>query len=54
MREEKKECCGTCKHHKRPWIVGRLTEWICENEGAENYGLATEYGDFCIDYEERE
>lgn len=45
-----KECCGTCSWH----FVMLLDRWLCGNKGSDNYGLGTEYGDCCVDYEERE
>lgn len=44
-----KKCCGTCAYH----IPMPLNEWACDNEQSENYGLETEYGDCCMDYESR-
>lgn len=45
-----KECCGTCAWH----FPMPFEEWICDNENSDNYGMETEYGDCCVDYEERE
>lgn len=46
------ECCGTCEHHK-VLLINHSDEWCCSNEESENYMLETDYGDCCIDYEER-
>lgn len=43
------QCCGTCRHHKP--FVG---EFGCDNEESEGYGLATQYDDYCEEYELKE
>ena len=47
-RDEYKENCGHCLHHRN--IDG---EWICVNPDSECYGCYTEYNDECREFEER-
>ena len=46
---DKQQCCGTCRHHKP--FAG---EFGCDNEESEGYGLATQYDDYCEEYELKE
>lgn len=47
-----RECCGNCKHHLSPW-KSRENGWTCNNEDSDCYGLITEYGDYCGEFEEK-
>lgn len=51
---DERPCCGNCNHHTPPYKSGQLIGWTCNNEQSDNYGLTTEYGDRCSDYEERD
>lgn len=41
--------CYTCEYSK---YDRDAKAWCCSNENSENYGLPTEYAEFCEDYEE--
>lgn len=45
----KERCCGNCDYHK-PFG----DEYICDNEESEAYGLETQCGDYCGEYEGKE
>ena len=49
---DREECCGTCQHH-RSCNNAECSDWICENEMSEAYGLPTEYSDKCEEWEKR-
>lgn len=54
MREER-ECCGTCKWHRREEITfGNKPEeeWYCGNHTSELYQEYTEYEDSCEEWED--
>lgn len=50
------ECCGTCRCHCTKEIATRYDiqhqERVCDNPESEEYGLETEYGYWCKEYEE--
>ncbi len=48
---EEKQCCGTCKHHRKDGYA----EWACDNLESDNYADYTGYedGEDCADYERR-
>lgn len=48
-----RECCGTCRFHM-PYKFCGERGWLCNNPDADEYGLETEYGYVCEDYEEGE
>lgn len=52
--DNERPCCGNCAHHTPLWKNGQSSGWTCDNEQSDNYGLITEYGDRCQDYEEKE
>lgn len=43
-----RELCGTCVFHVREG-----DEWVCTCEESDNYGLETNYEEFCFEWEER-
>lgn len=45
------EKCGNCKHCRYDW---ELSEYICQNEESDNYGLETDYEESCAAWEERD
>lgn len=44
------ECCGTCTYH----VPMAASEFCCDNEDSDGYGLSTVYEDCCEEYEGRE
>ncbi len=47
--------CGNCKYHRL--CVSAFcssSDWACDNEDSDNYGLYTQYNDRCEEGEARE
>ena len=49
--DDERKVCGNCIHHEAPSYADGETEWLCDNEMSEAYGLQTEYGDRCEEWE---
>lgn len=52
IKEERNECCGTCKYHEHEsvddgWVCLNAESRYCEDD-------LTEYDDICEDWETRE
>ena len=54
FKDEKdiQECCGTCRHHGHD-DMDRSTLWRCMNGGSIYVTEATDYNDYCPEYEAR-
>lgn len=45
---EEQLCCGTC--HFNHYYKG---DFVCSCEESENFGLETDYGDYCDEWEDK-
>lgn len=51
VKMSEKMICGNCKHHV--CMDSDSDDWICENDESDCFGCVTDYGDGCLDFEER-
>lgn len=55
MEDNKMEkCCGNCRFHRTGKDAGKNSDFYCNNEDSEGYGLPTDYEDCCEEWEGRE
>ena len=46
-----KEICGTCRYNRQVFIGHGNSEFCCENEDSDYYGVPTLMDDSCEDWE---